>query len=457
MSFRVRLALVASAAVAVAVVLVSIAAYFIVRNELRDEVDESLRDTAQLITRQPGRAAAELFAPRGRFLRGIPRRSLGGPEGYVQVLTVDGQTFREPDDDIELPISTAELAVASGERAGFYTDIDVADAHVRVLTVPVVPGIAVQVARSLEEVDQVLGRLRLLLVFVSLVGIGLAGALGLVVTRTALRPVRQLTETTEHITHTHDLSERINVTGNDELSRLGSSFNAMLEALEESLQAQRQLVADASHELRTPLTSLRTNVETLARANGLAQTEREDMLRDVADQLEEMTALVADVVDLARGSEPEAAVEDVRLDLLVAEAVERARKRSPAIRFTTNLEESIVRADSGRVDRAVSNLLDNACKWSSPQGAVEVAVRDGKVEVRDHGPGIDPDDLPHIFDRFYRAPSARGMPGSGLGLAIVRQVAESHGGTVWAEAPADGGTRMTLTLGDDPASADASG
>lgn len=450
MSFRVRLALAASAAVAVAVVLVSIAAYFIVRNELRDEVDESLRDTARLIAREPGRAAAELFRPRGRFLRGLPRRSLGGAEGYVQVLTVDGRTFREQDDDIELPIGASELAVASGDQAGFYTDVDVADTHVRVLTVPVAPGIALQVARSLEEVDQVLGRLQLLLVFVSLVGVGLAGALGLVVTRTALRPVRQLTQTTEHITDTHDLSQRIDVSGNDELSRLGSSFNAMLEALEESLQAQRQLVADASHELRTPLTSLRTNIETLARANGLSSSDREEMLRDVADQLEEMTTLVSDVVDLARGSEPEEAVEDVRLDLLVGDAIARAGKRFPGLRFETALEESIVEADPARLDRAVSNLLDNACKWSPPHSLVETSVQGGAVTVRDYGPGIDPDHLPHIFDRFYRAPSARGMRGSGLGLAIVRQVAESHGGTVSAELPDDGGTRIVLRLVGDP-------
>jgi len=220
----------------------------------------------------------------------------------------------------------------------------------------------------------------------------------------------------------------------------------MLGALEESSRAQRQLVADASHELRTPLTSLRTNIEVLASERELAPRDRQKLLADVVDQLGEMTTLISGLIDLARGEQQTAEPEDVRLDLVTAEAVERTRRYRPAVSFTTDLRESTVRGVSVTIERAVANLLDNAAKWSPPGGSVEVVVRNGSVTVRDHGPGIDESDLPYVFDRFYRAPSARGMPGSGLGLAIVRQVADAHGGTVVAERAEGGGTRMTLRL-----------
>jgi two-component system sensor histidine kinase MprB len=219
----------------------------------------------------------------------------------------------------------------------------------------------------------------------------------------------------------------------------------MLEALSSSQQAQRQLVADASHELRTPLTSLRTNIEVLS-SDALPPEDRERLLADVVAQLSELTLLVSDLVDLARGDEPAAVPEDVRLDLLVADAIERARRHAPDKTFFTELEPSLVEGVPGRLDRAVANLIDNAAKWSPAGGQIEVTVRGGEVSVRDHGPGIAESDLPHVFDRFYRAPAARGLPGSGLGLAIVRQVAESHGGTIVAERANGGGARMRLTL-----------
>jgi two-component system sensor histidine kinase MprB len=234
--------------------------------------------------------------------------------------------------------------------------------------------------------------------------------------------------------------------GTDELSRLGRSFNTMLEALDASQRSQRQLVEDASHELRTPLTSLRTNIEVLAGSDSLPPEDRRRLLRDVVRQLEELTALVADLVDLTRGDEPDSAVEDVRLDMVVAEAVERARMHSPDKRFALELEPCLVAGVPARLDRAVSNLLDNAAKWSPPGGTIEVDVRDGELSVRDYGPGIDPADLPHVFERFYRARSARGLPGSGLGLAIVRQVAESHGGDVSAETAPGGGAWLRLRI-----------
>jgi two-component system sensor histidine kinase MprB len=248
------------------------------------------------------------------------------------------------------------------------------------------------------------------------------------------------------VTETGDLSQRIDASGRDEIARLAASFNAMLGALEESTRAQRQLVADASHELRTPLTSLRTNIEVLASDRTLPPGERGRLLHDVVEQLGEMTTLISELIDLARGEQHVAQPEEVRLDLLAADAVERARRNRPKVTFVTNLQESTVHGVPSTIERAVANLLDNAAKWSPPGSDVEVGVDDGTVTVRDHGPGIDDEDLPYVFDRFYRARAARGLPGSGLGLAIVRQVATAHGGTVVAEHAEGGGTRVVLRL-----------
>src|SRR5918996_247963 len=220
----------------------------------------------------------------------------------------------------------------------------------------------------------------------------------------------------------------------------------MLAALGEAMASRRGLVADASHELRTPLTSIRTNIEVLERSEELEPEERERVVRDVRVQLEELSILVADLVELARGNERTDPPEPVRLDELVAEAVDRAGRVAPGVRFQTALEPVTVHAVPAQVERAVGNLLDNAAKWSPPGGTVEVEVRGGEVLVRDHGPGIDDSDLPHVFDRFYRAPAARGVPGSGLGLAIVRKVAEAHGGSVSAEPAPGGGARFRFRL-----------
>ena len=194
------------------------------------------------------------------------------------------------------------------------------------------------------------------------------------------------------------------------------------------------------------MTSLRTNIEVLSRDGVLDPEEREHLLRDVSEQLIEMSALVSELVELARGDEKAVDPEDVRLDLVAAEAIDRTRRNRPGVTFKPQLEESLVRGVPSTIERAVSNLLDNAAKWSPPGGEIDVIVRNGEVAVRDRGPGIAEEDVPFVFDRFYRAPSARSMPGSGLGLAIVRQVAEAHGGTVCVEAPSDGGTRMRLSL-----------
>jgi two-component system sensor histidine kinase MprB len=269
--------------------------------------------------------------------------------------------------------------------------------------------------------------------------------------RTAAKPVAQLTATAEHVASTRDLSQRIDAQGEDEVSRLARAFNTMLEALQRSQLAQRQLVADASHELRTPLTSLRTNMQVMARGGPPDEADRTRLRNDLVGQLEELTELVGDLVELAREEEPQPAhAEVVNFGELVEEAVERAQRHAPGIRFEPELEPSLVYGVAARLDRAVANLLDNAAKWSPPGAPVEVRLRGGELTVRDHGPGIAPGDRALVFERFYRAPEARSCPGSGLGLAIVRQVAESHGGTVTAEAADGGGALLRLHLSSIP-------
>ena len=276
--------------------------------------------------------------------------------------------------------------------------------------------------------------------------------LGGLVGRSAMRPVRRLTRGTRYVAVTQDLSRHVEAIGDDELASLARSFNAMLEALAESRRAQRQLIADASHELRTPLTTVQANVELLARGAELGEDERRQLREDLLAQLRELTALVGDLVELARERPPESELAELGLDALVAACVERARAREPRATFVCALHPCRVRADRPRLERAITNLLDNARKWSPPGGAVEVEVADGELVVRDEGPGIDEADLPYVFDRFYRSADARRLPGSGLGLAIVRQVAEMHGGAVWAAPPRSGrGAELHLRLSALPA------
>jgi two-component system sensor histidine kinase MprB len=437
MSFRARLALVAAAAVALAVLTASFVIYFVVRDQLRATVDDSLKTTAAQLQTSPVHDFQHFSTPASE---------LGGATVYPQIVDAHGRVFLPPGASISLPVNNNVTAVARGEHRAFFSNIHVEGTHLRVLTFPYGVGGAVQIARSLTEVDRSLGRIMNLLILIAGGGIAIAAALGLAVSRAALAPVRRLTAATENVTETGDLSDRIEVGGRDELSRLAGSFNTMLGALQESSRVQRQLVADASHELRTPLTSLRTNIEVLASERALPAGERERLLTDVVEQLTEMTTLISGLIDLARGEQQAAEPEEVRLDLVASEAVERARRNRPAVTFTTNLQESTVQGVPSTIERAVANLLDNAAKWSPPGTDVEVAVRDGEVTVRDHGPGIDAEDLPYVFDRFYRSRSARGRPGSGLGLAIVRQVAVAHGGEVVAEPADGGGTRMRLRL-----------
>jgi two-component system sensor histidine kinase MprB len=265
--------------------------------------------------------------------------------------------------------------------------------------------------------------------------------------------VPRLTAAVRHVADTQDLRGRIDERRRDELGSLARSFNSMLAEIEqtmhkldESARVQRRLVADASHELRTPVTSLRTNIEVLERADELPAGERSRLIADVVEQLEELSGLINDLIELAREEEHVDEREDVRFDVLVAEAIERARLHAPAARFEADLEPTLISGVPARLDRAVNNLLDNAVKFAGTEEPIDVRLRDGELEVRDYGPGIPAEDLPHIFDRFFRGARSRALPGSGLGLAIVRQVAELHHGSVSAQPAPGGGTVVRMRL-----------
>jgi two-component system, OmpR family, sensor histidine kinase MprB len=441
MSFRRRIALTAAVAVAIAVTIGSVVAYFVVRDTLLGQIDASLRDAA------PEKGFAVATRARGVPVQPPESDTLAQPQVFTQIIA-GRRTLAPPGEGPQQLVDEATLReVAEGRRDAFYSTVELNGQPVRVYTSRAGPGIASQTARPLGEVNDALGDLRLGLGIVAVAGIALAAFLGRFATRHAVRPVTELTDAAEHVARTRDLSRRIEGSGGDELERLATSFNTMLEALDESRRAQRQLVADASHELRTPLTSLRTNLEVLGSRRELAAGDRERLRTDVVAQLEELTELVGDLVELARDEEPcEEAPETLRLDQLVSGAVERARRHAPGVTFTTELEPTLVTGARGRLDRAVANLLDNAGKWSPPDGTVEVRLRGGALTVRDQGPGIAAEDLPHVFDRFYRATAARGRAGSGLGLAIVRAVAERHGGAVTAERAPGGGALLRLAL-----------
>ncbi len=458
MSYRRRLMLLAALAVTLAVALASVAIHVSVRAQLRDSVDDNLRSLAGSVATQPEpqegvtprRLDPEL--ERRRFLLLLPASPLGVQAGYAQVVSSAGRIQPPPDSRPLLAAGPRVVAVAQGQAQPFFYDAELSRTQVRVFVTRFVEGQALQVARSLEDVNATMRRLTVVLVLVSLAGVGLAAVLGGFVGRSAMRPVRRLTRGTRYVAVTQDLSRHVEAVGDDELASLARSFNAMLEALAESRRAQRQLIADASHELRTPLTTVQANVELLAGGSELSADERHQLREDLMAQLRELTALVGDLVELARERPPESELVELSFDTLVAACVERARAREPRATFICALHPCRVRADRPRLERAITNLLDNARKWSPPGGAVEVEVADGELIVRDEGPGIDEADLPYVFDRFYRSADARRLPGSGLGLAIVRQVAEMHGGAVWAAPPRSGrGAELHLRLTALPA------
>jgi two-component system sensor histidine kinase MprB len=309
---------------------------------------------------------------------------------------------------------------------------------------------ALVLAQSLDAQEQVLAKLGGVMLLFGLAGVIAAGMAGWAVARNGLRPVRRLTASVERIARTEDLTP-LPIEGDDEIARLANAFNLMLTALAASRDRQRRLVADAGHELRTPLTSLRTNLDLLAQVDGdegagLPPEARAELLDDVRAQIEELTTLIGDLVELARDEPLTHVVASVDLSEIVDHALVRVRRRAPDVSFDVETSPWWVIGEPGALERAVTNLLDNAAKWSPSGGTVTVRLAEGVMTVDDEGPGIAPDDLPHVFDRFYRSQESRSMPGSGLGLSIVRQVAGRHAGTVEAGRSPAGGARLTLRL-----------
>ncbi len=470
MTLRARIAAAAGLAVAVAVLAAAIVLYLAVRSDLRGQIDRSLTDRAQELVAAPasppfgtpptGFAGRSPFDRERGLLRSSPNNShrgfpravqparFGGASGYVEFISPAG-TVQVPGGESSSPLiapNAADRAIAASGHGHALADRTVKGTHLRVLTIGGGSLGAVMIARPLTEVDHELSQILLILLLVGVGGIAIAALLGALVARTALAPIARFTARAETLAGSLDLSQRLGVTGRDELARLAGSFNATLDALERSVEAQRHLIADASHELRTPIASLRANIQILQDAERLAPEDREGLRQDIIDELDELTSLVSDVVELARGSRGEAAREEVRLDEIVSEAVGRTRRRG-ALRFEAQLQPTTIRAEPERVNRAVSNLLDNARRWSPPDGLIEIDLSDGVLTVRDHGPGFEEADLPHVFERFYRAASARKLPGSGLGLAIVRQAAEAHHGYAKAENAPGGGARLRVSFG----------
>ncbi len=449
MPLRRRVGMAAGVTVGIAIMLAAVVAYLVVRGQLRGEVDNELK--AQALEIQHGQPGA-LERP----LPGLSA-SAGGPAPYAQLVLADGTALGR-EGDLTLPIDARARAVAAGAAGAYLSDVSVGGSDLREYTFPIpfqVAGqmAALQLARPLSGVNRVLSHLRLFLALLFAGGIALAAALGRIAARRVLMPLSEVAQTAQHISETEDLTSRIRVHADDEVGQLATRFNAMLErlersraALDDSMRAQRQLVADASHELRTPVTSLRTNIEVLLEGGELDEEDRRRLLHDVVEQSEELSALVSDLIELARGDLPVEAAEDVRLDRVVEESIARARRNAPGIEFKSRLAPVSLEGIPERLGRAVNNLLDNATRHSPPGGVVEVTVDHGGVAVRDHGSGISSEDLPHVFDRFYRGAQSRGRQGSGLGLAIVRQVADQHHGSVSARNAPDGGAIFELHL-----------
>lgn len=453
MTFRTRVALMTAFAVAVAAIAATVVMYVVVQNQLTDQFDQSLRSAAALAQNPGGGGRDRPFFP-GAVVGALAGRGDVGAQ-VIQIVSEDtaSVTRSQGAQAVTALVTSEAIAVAAGQSAEAKFDATVQGTHLRVYVAPLTRGTAVEVWRPLDDIDKALAETRVRLGLVALGGVLFAAALGTVVATVALRPVRRLTNIVEDVARTRDLSQRVTSRSNDELGRLAASFNVMLGELETSLRSQRQLVADASHELRTPLTSLRTNLELLARGHPTDPVERQQVLSDLVGQMERLSTLVSDLIDLARDESTRLVIEDVRLDDVANEAITEMRMRYPTVRFELQAAPSVVRGVRSRIFRAITNLLDNAGKWSPADGVVEVGVRGGEVTVRDHGPGIAPGDETRVFDRFWRADNARQLPGSGLGLAIVKDVAETHGGRVTVERPSDGGAFFRLRLGSSAASA----
>ncbi|MDH3307675.1 MAG: ATP-binding protein [Acidimicrobiia bacterium] len=426
MNLRTRISLLVGGTVAVAIFAVAGASFAFTVREINVEADRFLRDRAGQISR-----IGEF--PRGRF----DGRGLFGPDRPIQLITEDGEAVAVVGVDEFLPVGSLDIEALGGNETGVIHTISTEHGSYRVVTIPVEGG-GIMLAQELSEQEAVLDSLRDRFALIGILGAVLAGLIAwLVVTRT-MQPMATLASAAEHVARTQELDNPIEVARADEVGRVARSFNTMLTALASSRRQQQRLIDDASHELRTPLTALRTNIDVLKRARDISTEQRDEILTDVGFELEELSTLVGELVALAKdvrtSNEP---VMETDLGALVERVAERARRRYESIIEVTS-DGSVVNGRPALLERAVSNLLDNAEKWNTDAGPIEVEVAAGRVSVRDHGPGIAEADKPRVFDRFYRSDAARTMPGSGLGLAIVDEIARGHEGSAFVE-EADGG------------------
>lgn len=442
-----RVTVLTTMAVGLAVAFLSLGAYATVRLQMTQSLDDSLLERAHL--------AAKSAALPGLIEFQLPSTALGAADVRIAVITEDG-ALHSVDGLPGFRLGAPERAVWSGEANNSIRTIVADNEPYRVVTVQADEGQALILAQSLGPQNRVLHRLGIVMLIFGAVGVISAALAGWIVAANGLRPVRRLTSAAEHIARTEDLTP-LHIDGDDEIARLASAFNAMLRALSASRDRQRRLVADAGHELRTPLTSLRTNLDLLAQADqsvggagNLPAQARRELMTDVRAQIEELTTLVGDLVELARDEPMAHVVEEVDLADVIDRAVARVRRRAPGTAFAVHASSWWVLGESAALERAVTNLLDNAAKWGPLDGTIVVELADGVLTVEDEGPGISETDLPHVFERFYRSRESRALPGSGLGLSIVAQVAERHHGRVEAGRSRFGGAKITLALPGTP-------
>ncbi|HUQ63992.1 MAG TPA: HAMP domain-containing sensor histidine kinase [Acidimicrobiales bacterium] len=448
MNLRTRLTVTVTAIVAVAIIAGAYAVLYSTKRELRSQVDSFLVARADRFTRQPPGPAGRPGA-NGPGRIGVDRGALADFDAVVQVIDRNGRVTQSIADQPVLPVAPEDRRLARARGSERLRDVTIDGVHYRMLTTPLPAGGAIQVARSLQENDDVLSALRKRLFLIGAMGTLLAGLVAWAVARRTTKPIQQLTEASEHVAATQDLAVPIPVHGTDEVGRLAASFNTMLVALDTSRAQQRRLVVDASHELRTPLTAVRTNIEFLGRAKTLKADERNKLVAETSLELDELTTLVAELVELATDVRTEEPVEAVDLAEVAEDVANRFQRRTGREVTVTAGDAATIQGRKSMLDRAISNLVDNALKFSNAPDPVEVAVVGATVEVRDRGAGIADDDREKVFDRFYRASEARTLPGSGLGLAIVKQIAELHGGTVTLNERSGGGTVARLVLAQE--------
>ncbi|WP_051232150.1 sensor histidine kinase [Acidipropionibacterium thoenii] len=439
-----RVTILVTFSVAVAVLATSMAGYLMTRLSLYSQLDNQLTALARYMSTPISNGASDF----GELNSGALQVS----EVTVTLVRADGSVQNTPGAVVTVPTGPEELAVARTQQGtSARTITDSSGVPTRIVSVPLTingDDYALVMGRSLDSTEATLHSLWLVLLAIGLLGILITAITGYLAARSATQPILDLSQAVKRVTRTDKL-DPIPVRSSDELGQLATSFNTMLSSLASSRDRQRRLIADASHELRTPLTSMRTNVELLLadqKTGMLPETARGEILTDIAAQLGEFSSLIGDLVQLSRDDAMSRTPEPLELSEVVTKAVERAQRRGPGITFDVSLAPHPMMGDPATLERAVTNLLDNAVKFSPAEGTVTVQMVDDKVIVWDQGPGIAEEDLPHIFERFYRSDRSRNTPGTGLGLSIVAHTVTSHNGWIKASRAPGGGAMFTMSL-----------